>query len=85
MAVGKNRHYVIGSVLPRHFIQTGEQAGVGRGIMTSLFDMLLAKAPAALDATISILPKGFPEKVVASIAGGMEQRLGILARYAQDE
>jgi hypothetical protein len=27
MAVGNNRHYVVDSILPRHFIQTGIAAG----------------------------------------------------------
>ncbi len=78
MAVGKSRHYVIGSIMPRHFVQTAEASGVGRRFITDIIQDVIDLTPKALDGTVATLPKDFPDQVVASITGGVTKRLRTL-------
>ncbi len=75
MAVGDSRHYVIDSVLPRHFIQTATKAGIGAGPVKAIFDELRAQAPAAVEQVTASLPKGFPPEVADTISNGIKARL----------
>lgn len=78
MAVGDSRHYVMGSIAPRHFVQTARRAGVGEGAVEEIFAELTAKLPAALDAVANQLPASFPADLSASISGGVRARLPAL-------
>lgn len=78
MAVGRNRHYVLDEILPRHFEQTAASAGVGKSIAISLMSEVATTMPRALDSVIAGLPKGFPERTVATIADGVGRRLRVL-------
>jgi serine/threonine-protein kinase HipA len=80
MAVGRSRHYVIGSVAPRHFVETAELAGMGRRHSTSVIDELLETVPGALDQTLAATPLGFPAAIAEAIAGGVKTRLEQLGR-----
>jgi serine/threonine-protein kinase HipA len=80
MAVGTNRHYVIDSILPRHFQQTVSLAGVSDRVLASLLDELTAQVPKAIDHVLDDLPKGFPEKLTDSIIEGVRSRLRSLAK-----
>jgi serine/threonine-protein kinase HipA len=75
MAVGRSRHYLIGSVTARHFVETAELAGIGRRTSTSVIDELLETVPGALDQTLATMPPGFPEPIAASVASGVNKRL----------
>ena len=75
MAVGKSRHYVVDSIMPRHFIETAANAGVGERLVTSIFDDLHTKAPAAIEQVTKSLPKTFPAEVAGSIGNGFKARL----------
>jgi serine/threonine-protein kinase HipA len=75
MAVGRNRHYVIGSVSGRHFVETAEQAGLGRRTVLSVIDDLLETVSVALEQTLASLPAGFPEAIAGPIAAGVKERL----------
>jgi serine/threonine-protein kinase HipA len=63
MAVGDQRRYVIAQVAPRHFAQTAARAGIGRSVVETLFDELLAAVPDALASVLADLPEGFPKAV----------------------
>jgi len=76
LAVGKNNHYVVDTILPRHFIQTGEAAGIPAATTLDILSGVLARAPAALEATRQDLPASFPEAIVNSIGNGMLHRVG---------
>lgn len=78
MAVGDRRHYPVGSILPRHFYQTGAKAGLDEGTIRGLFAQLVADAPEAIRATKARLPRGFPKALAASIFGGFNNRLRLL-------
>ncbi|MBN9085191.1 MAG: toxin HipA [Rhizobiales bacterium 65-9] len=75
MAVGKSRHYVVDSIMPRHFIQTAANAGMGERLVSSIFEELLAQAPAAIEQVIASLPEAFPAEVADSIGNGFKARL----------
>jgi len=75
MAVGDNRHYVVDTVMPRHFMQTATRAGVGASIVERVFHQIADVTPAAIEQVKGALPHGFPEQVVTSILGGFERRL----------
>lgn len=79
MAVGGSRRYGIDGVLPRHFVQTAEQSGVGRRVIADIIREVIDSTPNALEQTLATLPKGFPDHVAASIAGGVRKRLRALA------
>lgn len=78
MSVGKNRHYKIADVMPRHFIQTAAAAGVGAPTMRIIFEDLADRAIKQTDAVASSLPPGFPEELVASVRGAMKHRAQLL-------
>ena len=75
MAVGKNRHYTVESITPRHFIQTAELCGIPAKITSDLIEEMWKNAPKALNRTLSNLPKDFPKKIAASISDGINRRL----------
>lgn len=79
MSVGKNRHYHVDKIMPRHFLQTAERAGVGTPLMRTIFDDLTANAEKQTDAVINTLTGGFPEQLITSVRGAMKHRARLLA------
>ncbi|MCC6196486.1 MAG: type II toxin-antitoxin system HipA family toxin, partial [Burkholderiales bacterium] len=47
MAVGKNRHHIVDSVLPRHFVQTAMAAGIGKAVVDGLLAEIAEAMPHA--------------------------------------
>jgi serine/threonine-protein kinase HipA len=78
MSVGKSRHYAMSEILPRHFIQTAEIAGVGASLVRSIFKDLAENAEQAIGAAIDELPDGFPEAITNSIRAAMSHRIDSL-------
>ena len=78
MAVGDNRHYRINAIVPRHFLQSAQRAGVGEEIMHSIFAELRKTGRQAIARTLDRLPARFPKKVSASIQAGFLRRLELI-------
>ena len=78
MAVGDRRHYKVGSILPRHFVQTGAQSGLDEATVRGLFPEIVRDAPEAVRDTRTALPRGFPKDLANSILGGFANRLALL-------
>lgn len=78
MSVGKNRHFRMDEILPRHFIQSAEISGVGASIVRSIFADLVEKFGTVFADVKKALPKGFPEELTKSIEAAAEQRIGLL-------
>ncbi|WP_313454381.1 type II toxin-antitoxin system HipA family toxin [Brevundimonas sp.] len=78
MAVGDRRHYKVGSIMPRHFIQTGGRSGLDEATVRGLFAELVRDAPTAIEATRAALPRGFPGDLTDSILDGFTSRLALL-------
>lgn len=84
MSVGKSRHYPVLDILPRHFMQTADIAGVGKPLMGAIFDDLSANALNQADGVINALPKGYPEPLVESVRSAIAARISILANTKDD-
>lgn len=78
MAVGRNRHYNVDDVLPRHFMQTATSAGIGTAIVDDILAEIADTMPRALDDVARGLPDGFPGPLFDQIAGGIRRRLRTL-------
>ena len=78
LAVGANNHYVVNTIMPRHFIQTGEEAGMPGAVVQEIMAELLAQAPEALEQVRQELPQGFPQRVFTSIGNGVLHRANLL-------
>jgi len=75
MSVGKNRHYTLHTILPRHFVQTGKAARLPAGAVEKVLAEVAARMPHAIDEVTAELPKGFPGEIRDSIVGGIQQRM----------
>jgi serine/threonine-protein kinase HipA len=82
MAVGDNRHYVVHTVQPRHFLQTAAKSGIGASVVRPLFAEILEKSPGAMQGVLDGLPARFPEQIAKSITDGFKSRLRILEAVA---
>jgi serine/threonine-protein kinase HipA len=78
MSVGDNRHYIIDTVMPRHFIESAENAGVPGSVVREQVKQLADLAPRAIESVIKSLPSGFPRDISSSIARGVEHRLTLV-------
>ena len=75
MSVGDNRHYVIDTVMPRHFVESAEKAGVPGSVVREQLKEVADLAPSAIERVTKSLPPGFPGDISSSIVRGIEQRL----------
>jgi len=78
MAVGDTRHYILDTILPRHFIQSAEQAGMSAEMVNAVMTELIEQAPRAIASAQEQLPGDFPESISESIVGGLQRRLGLM-------
>jgi serine/threonine-protein kinase HipA len=79
MAVGDNRHYVVHTITGRHFVQTAKSCGLPDKTVKDVVTALSDTGAKTIDQVLGALPKGFPEKIAASIAEGTMRRLKSLA------
>jgi serine/threonine-protein kinase HipA len=74
MAVyGKNRHYRWKDISARHWIRTGEFAGLSGEVVREILADLVEKTPGVISAVSSQLPADFPEAVAELIFQGLER------------
>jgi serine/threonine-protein kinase HipA len=79
MAVGKNRHYVVHTILGRHFKQTADACGLPSKAFNQIVQELGDTAKQKIDETLSKLPPDFPAAVAQSISDGAKRRIAALA------
>lgn len=75
MAVGKNQHYIVDDVLPRHFVQTAMLAGIGRAMVDHILAEIADAMQRALDDVARNLRDDFPSRLLDQLAGGIRRRL----------
>ncbi|AHY48623.1 type II toxin-antitoxin system HipA family toxin [Bradyrhizobium japonicum] len=85
MAIGSNRHYIVHTVLGRHFVQTAKSCGLPDKTVKVVIQQLGDTAAKAIDQVLNALPKGFPEKMAISIADGAKSRVNSLAVLKSSE
>ncbi len=78
---GKNRHYKIGSILPRHFIQTAEVANYPPNSAKAIMQEIQELAPKAINQVLNNLPENFPEDIATSILSGFKHRLKLIENF----
>ncbi len=79
MSVGKNRHYAMQDIVPHHFVQTADLAGVGTPAMKAIFEDIAANAERQAQAAIAALPNGFPDQLVTSTMAAISYRTRLVA------
>lgn len=80
MSVGKSRHYAIQDIMPRHFLQTADLAGIGKPMMTTLFEELGSGVESTMDSLTNDLPRGFPWEIVDSVTAALRHRARLLSQ-----
>ncbi|WP_213741473.1 type II toxin-antitoxin system HipA family toxin [Bradyrhizobium sp. dw_411] len=78
MSVGKSRHYEVAEIMPRHFLQTAEAAGIESGLVTTIFDDLIKNAVRASEMVVKNLPARFPQAVSDSILTALAHRIELI-------
>jgi serine/threonine-protein kinase HipA len=78
MSVGSSRHYRINDILGRHFIQTGEAAGLPKSLVRDALEEMADTAAQAIRILERALPRNFPDALHASVKKAMTDRLGKL-------
>jgi serine/threonine-protein kinase HipA len=78
MAIGSNRHYVVDTVLGRHFIQTAAACGLPTGTLNELIEEIRDTGKAKIEETLSGLPSDFPIAIAQSISAGAKRRIDTL-------
>jgi len=78
MSVGKSRHYEVAEILPRHFFQTADLAGIESSLVTSIFDDLTNNAARASETVVKDLPEGFPQAMLDSILTALAHRIELI-------
>jgi serine/threonine-protein kinase HipA len=78
MAVGDNRHYVVDSILPHHFIQTGIAGGLNAKIVSGMLHDLKSRSDAAIEQAARELPSDLPAGMFESIAEGVHRRARLI-------
>jgi len=71
-------HYVVNTIMPRHFIQTGAAAGMPDAVIQEIMAEVLAQVPAALEQVRQDLTPGFPQQILTSIGNGVLHRADLL-------
>jgi serine/threonine-protein kinase HipA len=79
MSVGKNHHYLIHQVLPRHFMQTAEQAGISLKSVATTIEELRDTARKSVAAVIDGLGNSVAQSVFDPIQKGIAARIERLA------
>lgn len=74
MSTGTNRHYRMGEITGRHFVQSGKAAGLGSGLIRDAITTLIERAPQAAADTLEKMPGDFARNVHDSVAAALEKR-----------
>ena len=78
LAVGDNRHYVIGRISPRHFAQTAAREGIPALAIDEICGELAEGAEPAIETVLGSLPQQFPADLADSVINGIRARLRLM-------
>lgn len=85
MSLGKNRHYIVGQIVARHFLQTAGLCGFRVAAMREMLDELGDTGAEMIDKVLADLPREFPQDIAQSIGDGAKARLGQIGALATAE
>lgn len=81
MAAGDRRHYVMNEVLPRHFSQSAEAAGIPKEQFQALLNDLEQNFPSAMERSITAMPNDFPVGIARPIQETVEAKLSEIRAF----
>lgn len=81
-AVGDNRHYVMDTILPRHFMQTAKGCGMETAVVETILAEVIESGNRAIGEVLDSLPGDFPGELAESIPQGLRARLERLEQTA---
>ncbi len=75
LSVGTNRHYKLDEITKRHFVQTGEAAGLPKKLINNAIKLVASDIENALDRVESELPDNFPETIHEAVKAAVIKRV----------
>lgn len=78
MSLGTRNHYKFDEIQCRHFLQSGEKAGLPRILVQQAIDEIVVNAEAALETVACALPHDFPPEIHAAVEDAVHVRLRVL-------
>ena len=75
MSVGNNNHYRFRGIHARHFVQTGEKAGLPKSLMRDAIEDIRNKTEDAINTIEATLPEGIPEEIHMSVKAAVKERV----------
>jgi len=78
MAVGNNRQYVVDRILPRHFVQSAERAGISVEQTMMLLKDTAERMPGAFKCARQAMPQNFPDGVAEPILDAAERKIAFI-------
>lgn len=82
MSVGRNKHYHIHEIQPRHYSQMVKNAGISEAMVELALGQVADDLPGAIEAAIAGLPQGFPADIRDSIVeGALKRREDLIAAF----
>lgn len=84
MSVGRNRHYRIDQIQPRHFMQMAAVANIPESVVRAAITHVVERGEQAFSSISRKLPAGFPEEIHASVSAAAYPRLRAFEAFAED-
>ncbi|WP_316166715.1 MULTISPECIES: type II toxin-antitoxin system HipA family toxin [unclassified Bradyrhizobium] len=84
MSIGENRHYVVQTILGRHFVQTAKSCGLPQKTVDDVIEELGDTAAKSIDQVLDALPNDFPGTIADSVADGAKRRIATLSTARKD-
>lgn len=81
LRVGKPGERVVDRIQPRHFVETGETAGVPARVVRGILGELIEARAGAFESIGGMLPENFPADIAAAVFEGVTARLREVERY----
>ncbi|MDM7852507.1 type II toxin-antitoxin system HipA family toxin [Pseudochrobactrum kiredjianiae] len=82
MSVGRNRHYRIDQIQPRHFMQMAAVANIPESVVRTAMAHVVEFGALAFEAVANKLPADFPEEIHTSVNAAAVSRLHAFERIA---
>ncbi|GJL55536.1 MAG: toxin HipA [Nitrospirales bacterium] len=78
MSIGTSRHYRVSEIIRRHFIQTGDAAGLPKALIRESIEEMVDRGKTAIHTIESELPTDFPEVIHTAVRDALIDRLAKL-------
>lgn len=75
LSLGTRNHYRVGDIQGRHFLQTGQAAGLSVATVREALEKMRAATEPAFETVEKDLPPAFPEAIHAAVKGAALKRL----------